>query len=67
MKRTLLVLLVLAFAAAIFGPAFAFAQEPLGIAYATDMLPAVALVASGLLALIGGVVSYALRRHGEGR
>jgi hypothetical protein len=66
MRKTLLAVLVLALGAAILGPAFAFAQEPMGVTSAADMLPAVALVASGVLALVGGAVSYALRRHHEG-
>jgi hypothetical protein len=66
MKKTLLVVLVPAFVVALLGPAFAFAQEPLGAAQVTDALPAIALVASGLLALLGGAVSYALRRRSEG-
>jgi hypothetical protein len=67
MRKTLLVVLVLAVLVAILGPAFAFAQEPMGMASATDMLPAIALVASGTLALVGGAVSYAVRRRHEGR
>jgi hypothetical protein len=65
MKKTLLIVLVPAFVVAILGPAFAFAQEPVGVAQVTDALPAIALVASGLLALVGGAVSYVLRRRGE--
>jgi hypothetical protein len=67
MRKALLVVLVLAAVAAVLGPAFAFAQEPMGVASATDMLPAIALVASGALALLGGAVSYAVRRRHEGR
>ena len=63
MRKILLALLVLALGAAVMGPAFAFAQEPMGVATATDVLPAVALVASGVLALVGTAVSYVWRRR----
>ena len=58
----LFALLILALGAAVMGPAFAFAQEPMGVASGSDMLPAIALVASGVLALIGTAVSYVWRR-----
>jgi hypothetical protein len=63
MKRVFSAVLVLTLLASILAPALAFAQEPLGSDALVDMMPAIALVASGLLALAGAVVGYLWRQR----
>jgi hypothetical protein len=63
MKRVFFAVLVLTLLASIAAPALAFAGEPLGSAAMADMMPAIVLVASGLLALTGAVIGYLWRQH----
>lgn len=59
MKRTILILALLA-AAAVVAPAIAYAQE---LIPTPDMVAPLGLVTFGFLGLIGGVVGYIRRHH----